>query len=52
MASRGVLPGDDAHGEGGSSDIGGGERAGRTGVGLVGAEARHAGMGKSHVFQQ
>lgn len=52
LASRGVLPGDDAHGEGGSSDIGGGERAGRTGVGLVGAEARHAGMGKSHVFQQ
>jgi hypothetical protein len=52
ISGQGVLPGDDAGGEGGSSYIGGGKYAGRTGVGQTGAEGRHAGMGQSSVQQQ
>lgn len=52
LAGQGVNPGDDEHGEGGSSYIGGGQYAGRTGVGLTAAEGRHAGLGQSAVVPQ
>lgn len=52
LEGKGVLEGDDVHGEGGSTHIGGGVHAGRTGAGLTGDESRHAGMGKSYVMEQ
>lgn len=52
MSGGGVLPGDDSHGEGGSTYIGGGQYAGRTGVGALPSEGRHAGMGQSVVVPQ
>jgi len=52
LSGQGVLAGDDAQGEGGSSYIGGGKFAGRTGVGLTSSEGRHAGLGQSAVTPQ
>jgi len=52
IEGQGVLPGEENAGEGGSSYIGGGKYAGRTGVGQTQGEGRHAGMGQSAVMQQ